>query len=68
LGLDRYPELKPAYFQNYTNLLYLAQYPTDALRDKAAEIAVYLELPLEIRTVGLGELERRLVELVEVAA
>jgi hypothetical protein len=68
LGLDRYPELKPAYFQNYTNLLYLAQFPGDDLRDKAHEIAMYLGLPLEIRAVGLGELEGRLTDLVEAAA
>lgn len=67
LGLDRYPELKPAYFQNYTNCVYLAQLPTDALRDKADEIAQYLELPLEVRTVGFGELETRLAALVEAA-
>ena len=67
LGLDRYPDLKPVYFQNYTDSVYLAQFPTDALREKAAEIAQYLELPLEIRNVGLGELETRLAALVEAA-
>jgi hypothetical protein len=68
LGLDRYPELKPEYFRNYTALLYLTQFPTDALRQKAAHIAQYLELPLEIRAAGFGDLEHRLIELVEVAA
>lgn len=67
LGLDRYPELKPAYFQNYTDCVYLAQFATDALREKAAEIAQYLELPLEVRHVGFGELESRLAALVEAA-
>ena len=67
LGLDRYPELKPVYFQNYTDCVYLAQFPTDALREKAAEIARYLELPLEIRSTGLGQLETRLAALVEAA-
>ena len=67
LGLDRYPDLKPLYFQNYTNCLYLAQLPSDGLRQKAHEIAAYLGLPLEIRQVGFGELESRLAELVEVA-
>lgn len=67
LGLDRYPELKPVYFQNYTNCLYLAQFPNQALGAKAAEIARYLELPLEIRFVGFGELETRLAELVGAA-
>jgi hypothetical protein len=67
LGLDRYPELKPVYFGNYTNLLYLAQFPSDELVAKAREIASYLELPLEVRFVGFGELEGRLAELVEAA-
>jgi hypothetical protein len=67
LGLDRYPELKPIYFQHYTDLVYLAQFPSQALRDRASEISSYLELPLEVRVVGLGELESRLVELVEAA-
>jgi Protein of unknown function (DUF1638) len=68
LGLDRYPELKPVYFQNYTNLLYLAQFADAGLINKAAEIGEYLGLPLEVRQVGLGELETRLAELVEAAA
>ena len=67
LGLDRYPELKSAYFQNYTDCVYLAQLPTESLREKAAQISQYLELPLEIRSVGFGELETRLAALVEAA-
>ena len=67
LGLDRYPDLKPVYFGNYTNLLYLAQFPNDGLVAKAREIGRYLDLPLEVRFVGFGELETRLAELVEAA-
>jgi hypothetical protein len=67
LGLDRYPDLKPVYFGNYTNLLYLAQFPSEELVAKAREIGRYLDLPLEIRFVGFGELETRLAELVEAA-
>jgi hypothetical protein len=67
LGLDRYPELLPVYFRNYTDVLYLAQFPDAALLDKAAEIATYLGLPLEIRWVGLGELQSRLLALIEAA-
>jgi hypothetical protein len=67
LGIDRYPELKPVYFKNYTDLLYLAQFPDAALLEKAREIGVFLELPLEVRHVGLGELETRLRALVEAA-
>jgi len=68
LGLDRYPELKPVYFRNYTDLLYLAQFSDPRLVAKAQEISQYLGLPLEVRAVGFGELESRLAELVEAAA
>jgi len=64
LGLDRDPELKPMIFGNYEALLYLRQVPNPRLALKAQEIAAYLELPLEIVDVGLGELEERLAELV----
>jgi Protein of unknown function (DUF1638) len=67
LGLDRYPELKPVYFRNYTDLLYLAQFSDPRLVAKAQEISQYLRLPLEVRLVGFGELEARLAELVEAA-
>jgi len=67
LGLDRYPELKPVYFHNYTDLLYLAQFADPRLVAKANEIGQYLSLPLEVRHVGFGELETRLAELVEAA-
>jgi hypothetical protein len=67
LGLDRYPDLKPVYFQNYTDLLYLAQFTDPRLTEKAREIATYLGLPLEVRQVGFGELETRLAQLVEAA-
>jgi hypothetical protein len=65
LGLDRYPDLKGMLFGNYEALLYLRQVPNPRLAEKAGEIAVYLGLPLEIKDVGLGELETRLAELVE---
>jgi hypothetical protein len=68
LGLDRYPELKPVYFHNYTDLLYLAQFADTRLVAKAREIGEYLDLPLEVRQVGFGELETRLAALVEAAA
>lgn len=65
LGLDRYPDLKEMYFGNYEAALYLRQVPNPKLAEKAKKIAEYLGLPLEIRDVGLGELETRLAELVE---
>jgi len=65
LGLDRFPEIKEMLFGNYEAVLYLRQVPNPRLAERAREIAAYLGLPLEIRDVGLGELESRLAELVE---
>lgn len=64
LGLDRYPEIKSMLFANYEAVLYLRQVPNPRLAEKADQIATYLDLPLEISDVGLGELETRLAELV----
>jgi Protein of unknown function (DUF1638) len=64
LGLDRHPELKSMLFANYEALLFLRQVPNPRLAEKAEAIARYLELPLAIEDVGLGELEDRLAELV----
>jgi hypothetical protein len=65
LGLDRHPELRDVYFGAYTDVLYLCQFPSEALLRKAERIAGLLGLRLEVRHVGLGELEARLAELVE---
>jgi hypothetical protein len=65
LGLDRHPDLKEMYFGNYESILYLRQIPNPKLAEKATGIAEYLSLPMEIRDVGLGELETRLAALVE---
>ena len=65
LGLDRDPELKSMVFGNYEALLYLRQVPNPRLADKARDIAAYLDLPLEINDVGLGELEDRLAHLID---
>jgi hypothetical protein len=65
LGLDRHPDLISVLFANYEAVLYLRQVPNPRLAEKAGAIAAYLGLPLEIRDVGLGELEDRLAELVE---
>jgi hypothetical protein len=67
LGIDRYPELKTVYFQNYTDLLYLEQVADERLLEKAREIAEYLGLQLEVRHTGLNALETRLAKLVEAA-
>jgi hypothetical protein len=63
LGIDRHPELRRDYFGNYTRVVYLAQTDDPSLLAAAEHAAAALGLPLEIRRVGLGGLETRLVEL-----
>ena len=63
LGIDRYPELRQDYFGNYTRVVYLAQRQDPSLLARAQWAADQLGLPLEVRQVGLGALETRLVEL-----
>lgn len=65
LGIDRFPNLKGVYFDHCTDVLYLRQSPDAHLEARAREIAEFLGLPLEIRDVGLGDLERRLADLVD---
>jgi hypothetical protein len=62
LGLDRYPQLRDDYFQHYRRLVYLTQAQDDGLVAKAREIAVTLQLPLEVRHTGYGLLEQRLID------
>jgi len=64
LGLDRHPELKQMLFGNYESVLYLRQASNPILAEKADAVAAYLELPLEVWDVGLGELEDRLAAVV----
>ncbi|MCC6221906.1 MAG: DUF1638 domain-containing protein [Thermoleophilia bacterium] len=65
LGLDRDPGLKPIFFESYRRVAYLRQSRRPELDLAARRIAAYLGVPLEVRDVGLGELGRELVELVE---
>lgn len=62
LGLDRFPELRSEYFRNYTRVVYLAQAEDPELRWRAGAAAERLGLPLTTLQVGMGALERRLVE------
>jgi Protein of unknown function (DUF1638) len=65
LGLDRDPELISMLFGNYEAVLYLRQSRHPRLAVRAAEIAGYLGLSLQVEDVGMGELETRLAALVE---
>jgi len=65
MGLDRFPALRDEYFRNYTRVVYLAQRDDPALRARAQWAASVLGLPLEVRVVGYGALETRLLELMK---
>lgn len=56
LGLDRHPELREAYFGNYTKLVYQAQIDDPALTEKANACAKRLGLAFERRFTGYGDL------------
>jgi Protein of unknown function (DUF1638) len=64
LGLDRYPELRDAYFGHYRRVLWLSQRPTTATRAAAERAAARIGLPLEVRHVGDAGLERELAAFV----
>ncbi len=63
LGLDRHPELRDDYFGNYRRLVYLAQTEDEELVTKAKAAAERLGLFLEVRLVGMGELEPAVIDL-----
>jgi len=54
--LDEHPELLPVLFGNYRRVVYLAQTDSPVLRERAAEAAAFLSLPLEVRRTGVGDL------------
>lgn len=63
LGLDRWPQLLPDYFGNYTRLVYLSQYPTARLLADAERAAERLGLRFEHHPVGTGDVEPVLVSI-----
>jgi hypothetical protein len=63
LGLDRYPELRDAYFAHYTRVVWLAQQRDPELELLAARAAASLGLPLTTVDVGHGGLEHALEDL-----
>ena len=65
LGLDRWPELRDAYFAHYTRVVWLAQEPDTELRALAAEAADRLGLPLTVVETGDSGLVRALAAVVE---
>lgn len=56
LGLDRHPQLRDAYFGNYTKLVYQAQTDDPALTQRARDCAARLGLEFERRFTGYGDL------------
>ena len=65
LGLDRWPELREAYFGHYSRVVWLAQRPDDELRELAEQAAARIGLPLTVVETGDSRLEAALAALVE---
>ncbi|RMF81117.1 MAG: DUF1638 domain-containing protein [Chloroflexi bacterium] len=65
LKIDQHPKLKDLLFKHYKQLVYYSQEEDSALVDKAHEIAEWLDLKLIVKHVGYGDLERRLVAIME---
>lgn len=64
LGIDEHPQLRDAYFGNYTRLVYLSQTHNAELGNAAEAAAARLSLPFEHVHCGFGELEAELVRRV----
>lgn len=64
LGLDRYPDLRDAYFGNYTRVVWLAQERDSELEVLARRASEVLDLPLVVIDTGTTILEQELIALV----
>jgi len=62
LGIESHPELLPLYFRHYKRVVYLAQNPTQELREMARSHAEYLGLDYEERDTGMEPLATRMIE------
>jgi len=62
LGLDKHPQLKGEYFRNYRRVMYLAQSPSDELRQLAKSHADYLGLAYTEHFTGLDRVGTELHE------
>ncbi len=58
LGIDRHPELRSVYFENYQRAVYLAQTDSPELAAKARRCAEQLGLEFEIHFTGLDSFQR----------
>lgn len=65
LGIDRLPQLKSLYFNNYKRLVYLAQSDSEDLRALARQHAATLELDYEYHDCGSKPLSRVLKPALE---
>lgn len=65
LGLDRHPELRDLYFQNYTHVLYLQQSADNGESERGRAAAERLGLEYAHLDTNLDTLEARLMAIVE---
>ncbi len=59
-------EMRIEYFRHYQKLLYVRQPSDQDLVQRAKELAIFLELSLEVRDADYSYLKNKLVELIEI--